>query len=146
MSAEHRIDSKLNAQASHDRFSSMTHETFLKTWYELPLFCKSHMLISPKNYATKRSLDLQLMLDLRLKMHVSTQPNLRHPLKSWQHPWLYIAGEHDSDYVTLGTSITSEHPKGRFHCIQNADHNCHLCEPAAVRELISNYIAALPPL
>jgi len=115
--------------------------SFLKDWYQQPLFLSLSKHPSFNNLLKQREKEssFQLAAALRL-MSIGRQPSLWPGLKKIKVPLLLLAGEADAKYSTLLTSIKKRCPGSQLKIIKNAGHNTHLENPLVFLEYMSNFL------
>lgn len=133
-----RIDAD-HARAA--RLRTVGLDAFLADWLSLPLFAaldaeSAHLAARARNRVEGLATSLE---------HAGTgsQEPLWDALEQIAVPVLVLAGETDAKFIRLGEELSHRiGTNARFQTVPNAGHACHLEQPSACAQMISDHLKA----
>lgn len=116
---------------------------FLQDWYDQPLF-KDLSDIERRHLIEIRSHNnAQAMKSIFLGASQATNPHSWRTIEELKMPALYITGEFDDKYKTIGREIVSTNPKFKFEVIAQAGHSPHITQPIKTGLTLKEFIESI---
>lgn len=134
-----RVDSYTKWAHHQSKLESGSVSDFIEYWYSLPLFCRTRSLLSQQHLHRKYTLSKSLIQNWATSFHVSRQPYFLPYLDAFSNPILYLSGALDITYTEHGVFLDSHISHCSSVCINEADHNVHLCRPEAVCDTLRTF-------
>jgi len=111
-------------------------ETFLKLWYDQPLFGRF------KDFSTiideRKQNDPSALTEVLRNLSVAKQPSLWNELNQFPMPILFMFGEKDQKYLLVKEKIRENHSQIAVSTVIGASHAVHLENPLECAETIKN--------
>ena len=135
-----RRSQQIHWQETFQKLMSSDITTFLKQWYDQPLFHRSKQLLSQQEWKKKEGYSLEFIRDWALLFQTGNQIYFRETLRSWKNPILFLAGDEDSKYKELGLTLEKHIMAMKTVVVKQADHNVHVSNPVAVIAEINDFL------
>jgi 2-succinyl-6-hydroxy-2,4-cyclohexadiene-1-carboxylate synthase len=120
---------------------------FVDRWEQLPLWASQASLpaeVRSRLRAQRLSRDPRGLANSLRGAGAASQPSVMEDLASYRGPALLVAGALDAKYVELGQLMQATIADSRLAVVPEAGHAVHLERPAALGELVSGFLGALP--
>lgn len=139
--------SRLKFDEEKARALLKTPETFLKSWYEQPLFRVLKESSEFPDLLTRRQRSLKDNLkawgEILLSASQAHQAPAWESLKTLSKPTLFVAGSQDERYFRIGERLSRSNPMIKLEVIKGADHAPHLTHPREMADVIRSFLASL---
>ena len=122
------IDGALNFDLFKEIKTQSDLDTFIKNWYENPLFGKLNTHPNFKNLTNKKIEQVDGWKNALSIMSIGTQPDLWARLELIKCQVTFITGSLDEKYFEIGHKLNSDN-KINHISFQETGHNCHFENP-----------------
>jgi 2-succinyl-6-hydroxy-2,4-cyclohexadiene-1-carboxylate synthase len=118
---------------------SLSFETFLENWYKLPLF--GNLINHPKKdslISLRKNQDPALLKEALNVFGLGNQPSLTARLSLLKKPLVYLSGDLDRKYDSLGSHLKNIIPELTHISFKGLGHNIHFeSQVSIIKALIS---------
>ncbi|GGB13588.1 2-succinyl-6-hydroxy-2,4-cyclohexadiene-1-carboxylate synthase [Agarivorans gilvus] len=124
-----------------DRWLKEPLDELLQEWYQQPVF--ANLTAAQRQQLIKRRAQQErsgLAATLRA-CSLGLQSDLSAQLEQLKMPLDFIGGSLDNKYQGLAKRLQQQHPRLRWHSIEQAGHNCHFEQPTLFLQLLSSVLA-----
>ncbi len=139
--ARRLADEQLAGQLEADGTSA-----FIDRWQQLPLL-QSQQRMDPLQWqafsARRRAADPAGLASSLRTMGTGSMPSLWDRLSEVQIPTLLVTGEEDARYTEIAQEMATRMTAAQCSVVAGAGHSPHLERPAAVAELVQEFLASL---
>lgn len=139
---EERVARRTQDDALSERLVTEDFDTFLRWWYDQPLFASLHQRPGAVEHllAQRHANDPNALADANRVLGLGRQPSLWKAWATNQIPTLLIVGDQDARFLDVARAMAAQCPASHLHVVPGCGHNVHYEEPGTYSEVLKRFL------